>query len=68
MRAATARSKYVQISQGGKLIATVIAWALVMALQGFKAERNRKPNSNSYLTLNSFDLYSWRYSSPKRQK
>lgn len=52
VRAATARSKYVQISQGGKLIATVIAWALVMALQGFKTERNRKPNSNSYLTLN----------------
>lgn len=52
MRAATARSKYVQMSQGGKLIATVIAWALVMALQGFKTERNRKPNSNSYLTLN----------------
>lgn len=66
---ATGVSKYVQISQGGKLAATGIPWSLVTALQAVKVEVRRKPEvagvkspltvicKVSYLPLIRFDLY-----------
>jgi len=55
----TGVSKYFQISQAGKPVATTIPWSLVIAFQAVKVEGNRKlevPEVESHTICENFYL------------